>query len=105
MDLSPAQVQLLTTLGADAKRPLVTVLFGNPYTALALPKLPSMLLTYEFTDAMEAAAVRALAGETRIGGKLPITLPGMYPFGHGLARPIGDRPSAIGDRPSAIGDR
>jgi hypothetical protein len=35
---------------------------------------------------METAAVRALAGEIAIGGKLPITLPDMYPFGHGLTR-------------------
>ena len=64
----------------------MTVVFGNPYTSLALQKLPSLLLTYEFSDAMETAAVRALAGEIAIGGKLPITLPGMFPFGHGLAR-------------------
>lgn len=86
MDLSPAAVDLLSSLAADAQRPLVTVLFGNPYTALALPKLPAMLVTYEFSDAMETAAVRALAGEIPIGGKLPITLPGMFPFGHGIAR-------------------
>jgi beta-N-acetylhexosaminidase len=86
MDLPEASAELLTSLAADEKRPLVTVLFGNPYTALALPKLPSMLLAYEFSDAMETAAVRALAGEIPIGGKLPITLPGMFPFGHGLAR-------------------
>ncbi len=89
MDLSPAAADLLASLGADKQRPLVTVLFGNPYTALALPRLPSMLLTYEFSDAMETAAVRALAGEIAIGGKLPITLPGMFQFGHGLTRPSG----------------
>ena len=36
-----------------------------------------MLLTYEEFDAVEYAAVRALAGEAPIGGKLPISLPGM----------------------------
>jgi len=30
--------------------------------------------------------VRAIAGEIPLGGKLPITLPDMYPFGHGLVR-------------------
>lgn len=86
MDLAPQAVSLLESIAADAGKPFVTVVFGNPYIAMALPKLPAQLLTYEFTDAMEAAAVRALAGETAIGGKLPITMPGMYPFGHGLAR-------------------
>jgi beta-N-acetylhexosaminidase len=86
MDLSPQAVALLESLAADPRRPVVTVIFGNPYTAMALGKLPAQLLTYEFTDAMEDAAVKALAGEAAIGGRLPITLPGMYPFGHGLTR-------------------
>ncbi len=86
MDLSPQAVSLLESVAADQKKPFVAVIFGNPYTAMALSKLPAQLLTYEFTDAMETAAVRALAGEIAIGGKLPITLPGMYPFGHGLTR-------------------
>jgi TonB family protein len=86
MELSPQAVSLLESVAADQQKPFVTVVFGNPYTAMALQKLPAQLLTYEFSDAMETAAVRALAGEAAIGGKLPITLPGMYPFGHGLTR-------------------
>jgi beta-glucosidase-like glycosyl hydrolase len=86
MDLSPQAAALLESIASDQQKPFVTVVFGNPYTTMALPKLPAQILTYEYTDAMEAAAVRALAGETAIGGKLPITLPGMYPFGHGLTR-------------------
>ncbi len=82
----------------------MTVVFGNPYTSLALQKLPSLLLTYEFSDAMETAAVRALAGEIAIGGKLPITLPGMFPFGHGLARPRAPgAPSSAARGPAAFG--
>jgi len=89
MDLSPGAVELLASVAADDKRPFVTVVFGNPYTSLALQKLPSMILTYEFSDAMETAAARALAGEIPIGGRLPIALPGMFPFGHGLTREAG----------------
>ena len=29
---------------------------------------------------------RALFGEAPIGGKLPVTLPGLFPAGHGLER-------------------
>ena len=49
--------------------------------------MPAILLTYDLYDLPEAAAVRALAGEAPIGGKLPISLPGMFPIGHGLERP------------------
>ena len=86
MDLSPAQVSLLESIAADSRKPFVAVLFGNPYTAMALSTLPALLVTYEQFDAMEAAAVRAIAGEIPIGGKLPVTMPGLFPAGTGLAR-------------------
>ena len=45
-----------------------------------------MLVTYDFYDRAEASAVRALAGEAAIGGRLPIALPGVAPVGAGLDR-------------------
>ena len=45
-----------------------------------------MLLTYDFSDYAEESAVKAIAGEIAIGGKLPIALPGLFPLGHGLRR-------------------
>ena len=56
-----------------------------------MPKAPAVLLGYEFADAVEVAMARALAGEAAIGGKLPITLPGQFPYGHGLTRRGGRR--------------
>jgi beta-glucosidase-like glycosyl hydrolase len=41
MDLSPQAVSLLESVAADQKRPFVAVIFGNPYTAMALGKLPA----------------------------------------------------------------
>jgi beta-N-acetylhexosaminidase len=85
MDLSPAQVSLIEWLSGE-ERPFVAVVFGNPYTVSAIPKAPAVLVAYEFGDVPEIAAARALKGETAIGGKLPITLPGLFEFGHGLVR-------------------
>ncbi len=85
MDLSQPQIALLDSVAAQDK-PFAAVCFGNPYTATFLPKLPAVLLGYEFSDFTERAAVKALAGEIPIGGKLPIQLPGMFPIGHGLTR-------------------
>ena len=64
----------------------MAVFFGNPYTPMFVPEIPSMMLTYDFSDYAETSAVKALAGEIAIGGKLPIALPGLFPIGHGLAR-------------------
>jgi beta-N-acetylhexosaminidase len=65
---------------------MAAVFFGNPYVPASVPDLPAMLLTYDFSDLAESSAVRALAGEIPIGGRLPIAIPGLYPAGHGLAR-------------------
>ena len=90
LDLAPQVVRLLQDLSRGSERrsqPFITMFFGNPYTPMFVPELPAMLLTYDFSDYAEESAVKALAGEIAIGGKLPITLPGMFPLGHGLMRP------------------
>ncbi|HEV2984644.1 MAG TPA: glycoside hydrolase family 3 protein [Vicinamibacterales bacterium] len=90
LDLSEPLVQLLRDVARAALRtntPLITTFFGNPYVAASIPELPAVMLTYDFYDMAEASAVRAIAGEAAIGGKLPITLPGFFPIGHGLDRP------------------
>ena len=89
MDLAPGVVRLLSDVARQGERrgrPFVTVFFGSPYVAAALPELPAMLLTYDFYDLAEAAAVRAVAGEAAIGGRLPVTLGDEFPVGHGLTR-------------------
>jgi len=84
MDLAPPLQRLLVDLAR--RRPLVTVFFGNPYVATFMPDLPAIMLTYDFYDRAEASAVRALAGEAAIGGRLPIELPGLAKVGSGLDR-------------------
>jgi len=89
MDLAPPLAGLLADLSratANTARQLVTVCFGNPYVAMALPSLPVILLTYDFYDLAETSAVRALAGEAPITGKLPVGVPAMFEAGFGLIR-------------------
>ena len=89
LDLAPQLEQFLKDIARATERrkqPFVSVLFGNPYTAMGMPEAPAVMLTYDFSDGAERAAVKALAGEIPINGKLPIALPGMFPLGHGLTR-------------------
>jgi beta-glucosidase-like glycosyl hydrolase len=89
LDLAAPVISLLQDLGRSSARrsqPFVSVFFGSPYVPLAVPDAPAMLLTYDFSDFAEESAVRALAGEIPIRGRLPIALPGLFPIGHGLAR-------------------
>lgn len=90
LDLAPEVARLLNELAGGAVRrgqPMVAIVFGSPYAAMALGEVPAVLLAYDFSDAAEEAVVRALAGERPIGGRLPVSLPGLFPAGHGLARP------------------
>jgi beta-glucosidase-like glycosyl hydrolase len=91
LDLAPPVAALLQDLARSSARrnqPIVAAFFGNPYVPMSVPDLPAMLLTYDFSDAAEESAVRAIAGEIAIGGRLPIALPGMFPVGHGLTRAV-----------------
>ncbi|MDQ3418640.1 MAG: glycoside hydrolase family 3 protein [Acidobacteriota bacterium] len=88
MDLAEPLQRLLNGFNRG-DRPFVTVFFGNPYVAMYMPDLPSVMLTYDFYDRAEASAVKALAGEIPIGGRLPIELPGYAKVGAGLDRAAG----------------
>ena len=91
LDLAPQVIKLLQDLARRSERasqPFVAAFFGNPYTPMFVQDIPAMLLTYDFSDYAESSAVKALAGEIPIAGKLPISLPGMLPLGHGMTRPM-----------------
>jgi beta-N-acetylhexosaminidase len=89
LDLAPGVVRLLQDLASGAARrgqPIVSLFFGSPYAAAAATSLPAVLLTYDFGDYAEAAAVRALAGEIAIQGRLPVALGDGLGVGAGLTR-------------------
>ena len=89
LDLAPNVIRLLQDLSRATERraqPFVATFFGNPYTPMFVQDIPAMLLTYDFSDYAEASAVKAIAGEIPIVGKLPISLPGLFSLGHSLSR-------------------
>jgi beta-glucosidase-like glycosyl hydrolase len=86
MGLAPSQVSLLGQLASDGGRPFAVAHFGSPYVGELAPKVPALLVAFDWGDAAEGAAARALLGEAPIGGKLPVTVSGLFPAGHGLER-------------------
>lgn len=67
-----------------AKKPVVGISFGNPYLLQSFPGLRTYLVAYGDMPSLQNAVARALAGEIDISGKLPISLPGLYPRGTGI---------------------
>lgn len=87
IDLSKEQLKLLKDLAKRGrKKPFVLTLYGSPYLLSFVPQLPTLILAYEDHPAAEKTALKAVLGDIRFQGKLPISLPGFYPIGHGLMK-------------------
>lgn len=61
-------------------KPSIGLAVYNPYDLLAFPELGTYVVTYEYTAPALIAAVRVLFGEIPAQGKLPVSLPGLYPL-------------------------
>ena len=78
---------------AGAKTPVMVVSFGSPYLISQFPEVDGYMVcsepTWEFYGydkhrPGQVTAARVLFGETEISGKLAVTIPDLYPIGHGI---------------------
>ncbi|WP_086818707.1 glycoside hydrolase family 3 protein [Allokutzneria sp. NRRL B-24872] len=78
---SPEQQQLVKALQGTGKR-VVVIGVREPYEAASLTV--TYLATYSYARPALESAVRVIYGEVAPRGKLPVTVPGHFAFGHGL---------------------
>ncbi len=92
MRAHPTQVALAAALQRTGC-PLVVVATRSPFDALALAggvpgggaiRAGAFLAAYEYRLAAMRAVAEILFGARRPAGRLPVTLPGLYPAGHGV---------------------
>lgn len=83
VDLEPAHVELIKRIKA-AGVTTVVLSFGSPYFLRHFPEVDAYLCLYRNTPETQQLAVRALFGEIRVAGRLPVSLPDHFPRGHGL---------------------
>jgi len=69
--------------------PIVGISFGNPYLLQGFPGLRTYIVAYGDMPSLQQATARAVLGEIDIVGKLPISLPGLYPRGTGIQLKLG----------------
>jgi beta-N-acetylhexosaminidase len=81
--LPDAGASILRDLIKNDKK-IVGVSFGNPYILGAFPQMKTYMVAYGDMPALQAAAVKAMFGMQDITGRLPISLPGLYPRGTGI---------------------
>ena len=68
----------------DRKAPIIGISFGNPYLLSSFPKLQTYLVAYGDMQSLQEAAAEALLGRRDITGRMPISLPDLYPRGTGI---------------------
>ena len=85
-------IQLMNDL-ADTTTPVVVVSFGSPYLISQFPEVDGYMVcsepTWEFYGydkhrPGQVTAAKALYGEFEITGKLAVSIPDLYPYGHGI---------------------
>lgn len=81
--------------------PVALVSFGNPYVTGTLNRQPDAYLAAYGTEvASQEAAAQALAGQSGTPGRVPVSIPGTYRAGDGIAQkqvaPRVDLPEAVG---------
>ncbi|MBP6004530.1 MAG: glycoside hydrolase family 3 C-terminal domain-containing protein [Pyrinomonadaceae bacterium] len=67
-----------------AGKKVIGVSFGNPYILSSFPELRTYVVSYGDMASLQRATARVLLGQQDVTGRLPISLPGLYPRGTGI---------------------
>ncbi len=67
-------------------RPLVWVALGTPYELALVAAAPTYLATYSTRRPSLEALAAIVTGRSLPAGRLPVTIPGLYPAGHGFSK-------------------
>jgi beta-N-acetylhexosaminidase len=62
--------------------PVVGVSLSSPYYLDSMKDIDAYVCTYSYLDVAQNALAGALLGEFEMKGRLPVTLPGYYAYGH-----------------------
>jgi beta-N-acetylhexosaminidase len=84
--IDPRHVRLIQSF-SEVSSSVAVVSFGSPYFLRHFPDADVYLCAYRYADEAQKSAAKALFGEIDITGKLPVSIPGIYPRGHGLILP------------------
>ncbi len=63
--------------------PSIVVALRLPYDLTVFPRVETYLCTYSILEPSMQALATALFGKIEFKGKLPVSIPGLYPLGHG----------------------
>jgi len=83
VNATDGQTDLVRALARTSKT-LLTIAMREPQDLARYPEVATHVASYSSHQPSLGAVVAAILGETAFQGKLPVSLPGLYPTGHGL---------------------
>jgi len=87
----------------EAGKPTIVASFGSPYLIGSFPRAKTWVAEFSSNDVSQRAVARALFGQTSIGGRIPVSVPGIARRGDGLRVP--ENPMTLQPAPQAMLDR
>jgi beta-N-acetylhexosaminidase len=81
--LPDSGAKILRDLLANNKK-VVGISFGNPYILESFPQMKTYVVAYGDMPYLQRSAAKGIFGLQDITGRLPISLPGLYPIGTGI---------------------
>jgi beta-N-acetylhexosaminidase len=83
--LSPPLTKFVETLLAGPA-PVGLVSFGNPYLLRGFPAAPGYAAAFTTAPTGETAMAKALFGDIRFQGRMPVSIPGLADYGTGILK-------------------
>lgn len=80
---APGQAELVRQV-LRLPMPVVAAALRLPYDLAVFPEAPAFVSTYSLLPPSMRALARALMGQGDFWGRLPVSIEGLYPLGHGL---------------------
>ena len=81
------QHRLIQWLVSTQTSPVIVLACRDPYELAAFPGVDAYICAVGYRPACARAAVDVLFGDTAPRGRLPVSIPGLHPVGHGLNYP------------------
>lgn len=82
--IRPGQAELVRALHASGRK-LIVLAMREPYDLIHFPDVSTYVASYGIQPLHVRAAVEVLFGEQPARGRLPVSIPELYPVGHGVS--------------------
>ncbi|HUO35501.1 MAG TPA: glycoside hydrolase family 3 N-terminal domain-containing protein [Candidatus Acidoferrum sp.] len=86
-----------------AGKPVIVAAFGSPYLISLFPNVKTWVAEFSTNPVSQTAVASAIFGQTPIGGKIPVTVPGVLERGDGIN--IAANPMTLQPASAAMSDR